>query len=89
MLRNLLVINGIRKIWKVEENTMAKTYYRALEMDLGQEGERVPRPFCRDGRQLYRLHGPKMVVDIQVRTEEPGKRELPVLLQAAVKKKKN
>ena len=56
-------------------------------MDLSQIRERMPRRFGRDWRQLYRLHGPKMVVDIQVRTEEPGKRELPVLLQAAVKKK--
>ena len=54
-------------------------------MDLGQVGERVPRPFSRDGRQLYRFHGPKMIVDSQVRTEEPGKSVLPVFLQTAVK----
>jgi len=46
----------------------------------------VPRRFDRDGRQLHRLHGPEMVVGIQVRTEEPGKRKLPVLFQATVKK---
>jgi len=62
MLGNLLVINRIRKIWKVEENAMAKTYYRALKVDLGQVGERVPRPFGRDGRQLNRLHRPKMII---------------------------
>jgi len=53
-------------------------------MDLGQVGERVPGPFDRDGGQLHWFHGPKMVVDSQVRTEEPGKRKLPVLFQAAV-----
>ena len=54
-------------------------------MDLSQIRERMPRRFGRDWRQLYRLHGPKMVLDFQVRTEEPGKRKLPVLFQAAVK----
>jgi len=57
-------------------------YYRAFEMDFGQVGKRVPGPFGRDRRQLYRLHGPKMLMGRQVRTEEPSKGKLPILLQA-------
>ncbi len=57
-------------------------------LDLGQVGERVSRPFSRDRRQLNRLNGPKMILDSQVRTEEPGKSVLPVFLQTAVKNNK-
>ena len=53
-------------------------------MDFSQIREGVPGPFSRNGRQLYRLHGPEMVVGSQVRTEEPSERKLPVLFQAAV-----